>query len=176
MQHLELGALLHDIGKLRVPNAIINKPGKLTEAEWDVVKQHPAHGEAMLRRIGGLLAQVAPIVRGHHERFDGAGYPDGLAADAIPIEARVITACDSFSAMTTDRSYRRGMSHGEALAELERCTPGQFDPRVVAALVTSLAGAAPDQGLRVAAPAHPPYGAPGSVAPAPAVDEAPRAA
>ncbi|MDO9355793.1 MAG: HD-GYP domain-containing protein [Solirubrobacteraceae bacterium] len=163
MQLLELGALLHDIGKLRVPNEIINKPGKLTAEEWEIVKEHPAHGEAMLLRVGGVLAEVAPIVRGHHERFDGAGYPDCLAGSAIPLEARVITVCDSFSAMTTNRSYRQAMSHAEAIAELHRCTPAQFDPRVVDALVTSLEDA-PEEGLRIATPVHPAYGTAGSVA------------
>ncbi len=163
MQHLELGALLHDIGKLRVPNEIINKPGKLTEAEWEIIKEHPAHGEAMLMKVGGVLADVAPIVRGHHERFDGEGYPDCLVGEAIPLEARIITVCDSFSAMTTDRSYRQAMSHAEAVAELHRCTPGQFDPVVVDALVSSLRDA-PEEGLKFAAPVHPAYGTAGSVA------------
>jgi hypothetical protein len=157
MRNLELGALLHDIGKLRVPNAIIHKPGPPTAEEWAIIMEHPALGEAMLRRVGGVLAEAAPIVRGHHERFDGGGYPDGLAGAAIPVEARVITVCDSFSAMTTDRSYRKAMSHHEAIAELRRCTPQQFDPQVVEALIASLDERGPD-GLRFAAPAHPAYG------------------
>ncbi|MDQ8046436.1 MAG: HD-GYP domain-containing protein, partial [Solirubrobacteraceae bacterium] len=158
MRVLEFGALLHDIGKLRVPNEVINKPGRLTAREWEIIRRHPEIGEAMLLRVGGVLAEVAPVVRGHHERFDGTGYPDGLVGDAIPIEARIITVCDSFSAMTTTRSYRTAMSHHEAIAELHRCTPGQFDPSVVAALVgllgTELEGG---DGLHVAAPVLRPF-------------------
>ena len=163
MQTLELGALLHDVGKLRVPNEIINKPGRLTEEEWVVMKRHPAFGEAMLLRVGGALAEAAPLVRGHHERFGGGGYPDGLVGAQIPLEARIIAVCDSFSAMTTDRSYRKGMGQAEAVAELRRCTPDQFDPAVVAAFETLL-GDLHREGLRVAAEAHPAYGTTGSVA------------
>lgn len=134
MRNLEFGALLHDIGKLRVPNEIINKPGKLNDEEWAIIKQHPRYGQEMLDRVGGALSEAGPIVRAHHERWDGAGYPDALAGEAIPIEARIITACDSFSAMTTNRSYRRAMSDAEAVEELERCSGSQFDPAVVAAL------------------------------------------
>lgn len=143
MRDLEFGALLHDIGKLRVPNEIINKPGKLNDEEWAVIKQHPRYGQEMLDRVGGALGEAGVIVRAHHERWDGAGYPDGLVGEAIPIEARVITVCDSFSAMTTNRSYRRGMSHEEALEELERCSGTQFDPQVVATLKDVLAALPP---------------------------------
>ena len=139
MRDLEFGALLHDIGKLRVPNEIINKPGKLNDEEWAVIKQHPRYGQEMLDRVGGALGEAGVIVRAHHERWDGAGYPDGLVAEAIPIEARIITVCDSFSAMTTNRSYRRGMSHADALEELERCSGTQFDPTIVVALKEVLA-------------------------------------
>ncbi len=134
MRNLEFGALLHDIGKLRVPNEIINKPGKLNDEEWAIIKRHPAYGQEMLDRVGGALSEAAPIVRAHHERWDGEGYPDRLVGDAIPVEARIITACDSFSAMTTNRSYRTAMTHFEAVEELERCSGTQFDPAVVAAL------------------------------------------
>src|SRR6185436_7840859 len=103
---LEFGALLHDIGKLRVPDEILNKPGKLTPAEWAVIKRHPADGQEMLDRIGGVLADVGLIVRGHHERWDGRGYPDGLVGEETPLAARIICACDAYSAMTTDRPYR----------------------------------------------------------------------
>ena len=138
MRDLEFGALLHDIGKLRVPNEIINKPGKLDAAEWAIIKQHPAYGQEMLDRVGGVLSDVGRIVRAHHERFDGGGYPDGLVGEGIPIEARIITVCDSFSAMTTDRAYRKAMSYDDAIAELRACTPGQFDPAVVDALMEAL--------------------------------------
>jgi HD-GYP domain-containing protein (c-di-GMP phosphodiesterase class II) len=139
LRNLEFGALLHDVGKILVPNAIINKPGKLTDAEFELVKRHPVDGQHMLDRIGGALADVGRIVRSHHERWDGLGYPDGLAGEAIPLAARIICACDAFSAMTTDRSYRRAMSVEVALAELHRCTGSQFDPQVVAALEAVLA-------------------------------------
>jgi HD-GYP domain-containing protein (c-di-GMP phosphodiesterase class II) len=89
----------------------------------------------MLERVGGRLTEVGRIVRAHHERMDGMGYPDGLLGDQIPLAARIISACDAYSAMTTDRSYRAAMPHEDAVAELLRCTPAQFDPRVTAALL-----------------------------------------
>ena len=135
LRNLEFGALLHDVGKIFVPKEIINKPGKLTSEEFEIVKRHAVDGQELLDRIGGVLADVGQIVRSHHERWDGGGYPDGLAGDAIPLASRVICACDSFSAMTTDRSYRRAMSADDAVAELLRCSGSQFDPRVVEALI-----------------------------------------
>lgn len=136
---LEFGSLLHDIGKLRVSNAIINKPGKLTEAEWEVIRRHPIDGQLMLERVGGAMAEIGRIVRAHHERVDGAGYPDGLKGDAIPLEARIICVCDSYNAMVTTRSYRSAMTKEQALEELVRCAGTQFDPDVVAALVRIVA-------------------------------------
>jgi HD-GYP domain-containing protein (c-di-GMP phosphodiesterase class II) len=134
-RNLEFGALLHDVGKIRVPDAIINKPGKLTAEEWEIVKRHPVDGQEMLDRIGGVLGEVGLIVRGHHERWDGGGYPDGLLADDIPLASRIICASDAFSAMTTNRSYRPAMPIEDAIAELRRCSGTQFDPRVVDAIV-----------------------------------------
>jgi HD-GYP domain-containing protein (c-di-GMP phosphodiesterase class II) len=134
-RNVEFAALLHDVGKIAVPSEIINKEGPLDEAEWEVMRQHTIEGERMLKRIGGVLATVGKIVRASHEDFDGSGYPDGLAGEAIPIEARVVTCCDAFSAMTTTRSYRKAMSTEAAVAELQRCAGTQFDPAVVAALV-----------------------------------------
>jgi HD-GYP domain-containing protein (c-di-GMP phosphodiesterase class II) len=142
-RELEFGALLHDIGKLRVPDEILNKPGKLDPAEWAVMKRHPADGQAMLDRIGGVLADVGLVVRGHHERWDGGGYPDGLAGEAIPLAARVICVCDAYSAMTTDRPYRKAMPIADALTELRACSGTQFDPRVVEALERVACRAAP---------------------------------
>jgi HD-GYP domain-containing protein (c-di-GMP phosphodiesterase class II) len=131
---LEFGALLHDIGKLRVPDEILNKPGKLDPAEWAIIKRHPADGQEMLDRIGGVLAHVGLIVRGHHERWDGGGYPDGLAGSDIPLAARIICVCDAYSAMTTNRPYRGAMPVEEALSELRACSGAQFDPAVVEAV------------------------------------------
>jgi HD domain len=134
MRQVEFGALLHDIGKLRVPNAIINKAGSLTDAEWAVIRQHPVYGQEMLDRVGGALTEAGLAVRAHHERWDGNGYPDRLAGEAIPVAARIITVCDSFSAMTTTRTYRKARTPSDALCELDRCSGHQFDPQVVEAL------------------------------------------
>jgi hypothetical protein len=134
-RNVEFAALLHDVGKIAVPNEIINKKGPLDDAEWEIIRQHTIEGERMLKRIGGVLAEVGTIVRASHEDFDGTGYPDGLAGEEIPIEARIVTACDAFSAMTTTRSYRKAMSTEAALEELRRCAGTQFDPDVVAVLL-----------------------------------------
>ncbi|MDX6634465.1 MAG: hypothetical protein QOF06_668 [Solirubrobacterales bacterium] len=134
-RNVEFAALLHDVGKISVPDEIINKPGPLDDQEWKVMHQHTIEGERMLKRIGGVLAEVGKIVRASHEDFDGSGYPDGLAGEDIPIEARIVTCCDAFSAMTTTRSYRKAMGTEVAVAELRACAGTQFDPKVVAALV-----------------------------------------
>jgi HD-GYP domain-containing protein (c-di-GMP phosphodiesterase class II) len=133
-RNVEFAALLHDVGKIAVPKEIINKPGPLDPEEWKVMYRHTIDGEEMLDRVGGVLSEVGRIVRSSHEHFDGSGYPDGLAGDEIPIEARIVTCCDAFSAMTTTRSYRKAMPHEEALAEVRACAGTQFDPRVAAAL------------------------------------------
>jgi hypothetical protein len=135
MRDLEFGALLHDIGKLRVPNEIINKPGALSAAEWTVIRKHPEYGQEMLDRVGGAMSDAGKIVRAHHERWDGKGYPDQLGGGEIPLAARIITVCDSFSAMTTTRSYRIALSHDEAVMELHSCSGTQFDPGVVEAIL-----------------------------------------
>ncbi|MBI5103713.1 MAG: HD domain-containing protein [Solirubrobacterales bacterium] len=105
-QLTELGALLHDVGKIQVPSEIINKPGPLDDAEWAVMKTHTVLGQQMLDRVGGWLREVGVVVRGSHERWDGGGYPDGLAAEDIPLPARIVACADAYSAITTDRSYR----------------------------------------------------------------------
>jgi HD-GYP domain-containing protein (c-di-GMP phosphodiesterase class II) len=133
-RRLEFGALLHDVGKIRVPDEILNKPGPLTDEEWAIVRRHPEDGQRMLDRVGGALSEVGEIVRSHHERWDGGGYPDGLVGTDIPLGSRVISVCDAFSAMTTTRSYRPARPLDEALAELRACSGTQFDPRVVSAL------------------------------------------
>ena len=134
----EFAALLHDVGKVRVPNEIINKPGKLTDEEFEIIKRHTIEGEQMLLRVGGLLGEVGRIVRSCHERWDGNGYPDGLAGEQIPLIARIVCCCDAFNAMTTDRSYRKALPLSEALAELRRVRGTQFDPMVVDALIATV--------------------------------------
>ena len=137
-RNVEFGALLHDVGKIRVPKEIIHKPGKLNDAEWAIMRQHTIYGEEMLRQVGGTLSSVGRVVRGSHERWDGTGYPDGLAGEAIPVEARIVCACDAFNAMTTHRPYRRAMALDEACAELTRCSGTHFDPKVVYALLAEV--------------------------------------
>jgi HD-GYP domain-containing protein (c-di-GMP phosphodiesterase class II) len=131
----EFAALLHDVGKVKIPAEIIHKPGALDEAEWALMKTHTIVGEQMLQQIGGLLGEVGVIVRSCHERWDGSGYPDALAGDEIPLAARIVCACDAWSAMTTDRSYRAARPDDEAATELRACAGAHFDPRVVAALL-----------------------------------------
>jgi HD-GYP domain-containing protein (c-di-GMP phosphodiesterase class II) len=134
----EFAALLHDIGKVKIPAEIINKAGPLDDDEWELMKTHTLIGEAMLGQIGGLLAEVGQVVRSCHERWDGAGYPDRVAGEAIPLEARIVCASDAWSAMTTDRSYRKARSQVEAAAELRASAGTHFDPRVVDALLDVL--------------------------------------
>jgi len=134
-RNAELTALLHDVGKIRIPAEIIGKPGPLTVEERAVIETHTVIGEEMLERVGGLLAEVGRLVRSCHERWDGGGYPDGLAGERIPLVARIVCCCDAFSAMTTDRPYRSALTPEEALAELHAQAGRQFDPAVVAALV-----------------------------------------
>jgi putative nucleotidyltransferase with HDIG domain len=137
---VEFVALLHDVGKVRIPKEIINKPGALTDEERAIINTHTIEGERMLERVGGLLGEVGAIVRSCHERWAGNGYPDGLAGEAIPLVARVVACCDAYNAMTTDRSYRPALAVGDAVAELERNAGTQFDPAVVATLVRTLEG------------------------------------
>ena len=133
------GALLHDVGKLAIPNEILHKPGPLTDAEWLVMAEHPVIGERILRRTP-QLGHLAPIVRHEHERWDGGGYPDGLADMSIPIGSRIILACDAYNAMITTRPYRDAMSDAVALEELRDKAGTQFDPQVVEALLETLGG------------------------------------
>jgi hypothetical protein len=130
---LELAARLHDVGKIGVPDAVLNKPGPLDESEWVLMRRHAELGAEMVSKVPGLEA-VAPLVRAHHERWDGRGYPDGLASTGIPLASRVIAACDSFQAMTAERPYRAALDVDEALAELAAGSGSQFDPEVVTAL------------------------------------------
>lgn len=129
------GALLHDIGKIGVPDAILLKPGPLTPSEWQEMRKHPEIGFQIIRGIP-FLAVSAEIVLSHQERFDGGGYPRGLKAEAIPIGARIFAVADTLDAITSDRPYRRGTHYKAARAEIARCAVSQFDPRVVDALMS----------------------------------------
>jgi HD-GYP domain-containing protein (c-di-GMP phosphodiesterase class II) len=135
----EFTALLHDVGKLRIPSEVINKPGPLDDEERALMNTHTILGQEMLERAGGLLGEVGPFVRSCHEHWDGGGYPDGLVGEETPLVARIVCACDAWNAMTTDRSYRRALSLEEATTELRRCAGTQFDPQVVEALLAALA-------------------------------------
>jgi HD-GYP domain-containing protein (c-di-GMP phosphodiesterase class II) len=132
-RNVEFTALLHDVGKIRVPKHVLNKPGRLDAEEWKILHRHTIDGERMLRQVGGSLANVGQFVRSSHERYDGDGYPDRLAGEEIPIESRIVSVCDAFNAMTTDRPYRAAMSAADALDELRSQAGRQFDPNVVSA-------------------------------------------
>jgi len=132
------GAMLHDVGKVAIPNEILFKPGALAPSEWAIMREHPVIGERILLRTHEL-EPIAPMVRHEHERWDGNGYPDGLSGEGIPIGSRIILACDAYNAMITQRPYREPMSFEEAIAELEAHAGTQFDPAVVTALLSVLA-------------------------------------
>ncbi len=153
-RNLEFAALLHDVGKIAVPKEIVNKPGKLSPEEWTIIKAHSAEGERMLSRVGGFMHDVGLIVRSHHERWDGGGYPDGLVGQAIPLEARIIACCDTWNAMRTNRSYRRALSLEVALTELRANAGTQLDPTIVAALSEIVAAESDDPQGIIAAPGH----------------------
>jgi diguanylate cyclase (GGDEF)-like protein len=148
LDEIARAAELHDIGKIAVPEAILHKPGPLDDAEWEVMRQHTIVGERILAAAPSLRP-VGRLVRSSHERWDGSGYPDGLAAGRIPLGARIIAVCDAFDAMRQTRPYAASMTEPDALAELRRCAGTQFDPRVVAAFATVLAAGA-GRALRVA--------------------------
>ena len=134
IDEVRLGALLHDVGKMAVPDAIVDKPGPLDENEWAFMRRHPVIGARIVEAAPGL-ARVARVARWHHERWDGTGYPDKLAGEEIPFSARIVSVCDAFQAMIDDRPYRRGRPVAEAIAELRRCAGTQFDPSVVEAFI-----------------------------------------
>ncbi len=133
---MRFAALLHDVGKMATPKPILNKPAALTTAEFEVIKLHTLEGQRILDRVGGPLRRVGQIVRSCHERWDGEGYPDGLRGEEIPLQARIVFCCDAFSAMTSDRAYRRRMDPELALEEIHANAGTQFDPRVAAVLET----------------------------------------
>jgi putative nucleotidyltransferase with HDIG domain len=156
LEALRHAGLFHDIGKLAVPDAILTKPGKLTGQEYDLIKRHPDDGARIVGKLGRLRAAV-PIIRHHHERWDGAGYPDRLAGDDIPLEAAITGLADAWDAMTTDRPYQRARSVAEAADEIRRGRGTQFAPHVVDAFFRVLRRtpdaftAQPVEGRRLAA-------------------------
>jgi two-component system, cell cycle response regulator len=152
---VELVGMLHDVGKGEIPAEIVLKAGPLTREERDLIEQHTVLGEALLERTEPSLRRVARLVRSCHERWDGDGYPDGLAGEEIPLPARIVFCCDSYDAMTTDRPYRRALGHRRAVAELRACSGSQFDPEVVQALLQVLVerGSSELAGARVLASA-----------------------
>jgi putative nucleotidyltransferase with HDIG domain len=137
-RHAEFAALLHDVGKVKIPSEIVTKPGPLTDEERAVINTHTIVGEEMLAQVGGLLGEIGRVVRSCHERWDGFGYPDGLAGEDIPLPARIVCVCDAWSAMTTDRSYRKARAPEAAAAELRGSAGSHFDPVVVDALLDVL--------------------------------------
>src|SRR3712207_3934313 len=135
---VEAVALLHDAGKIGIPDQILHKPGPLTPEEWVLMREHPVIGERILRELPGLT-DVATAVRHEHERWDGRGYPDGKAGEEIPPASRIVLTCDAYNALVSDRPYRKRLSDATAEAELRRCAGTQFDPRVVDALLACVA-------------------------------------
>jgi diguanylate cyclase (GGDEF)-like protein len=140
VERIKAGARLHDIGKVGIPDQILNKPGPLDDEEWILMRQHSVIGERIVAAIPGLEG-VAKIIRHEHENFDGTGYPDGIAGEEIPLGSRIIFACDAYHAMTSDRPYRKAMPHSDAVGELSRCAGSQFDPKVTEKLIGHLYGA-----------------------------------
>ena len=138
MEDLSIVALLHDVGKIGIPDHVLHKDGPLSDADWVLMREHPLIGERILASVPGL-DRVARAVRHEHESWDGSGYPDGLAGDAIPLASRIVLACDAWHALVSDRPYRRALDPQAAAAELRRCSGTQFDPAVIGALLTSLA-------------------------------------
>ncbi|HEV7750832.1 MAG TPA: HD domain-containing phosphohydrolase [Baekduia sp.] len=131
-ERIHLSGMLHDVGKVALERSVLHKPGALTDAEWQLVREHPAQSAHIIGAVA-RFAQYVPGARHHHERYDGKGYPDGLAGEAIPLDARILAVADAYDAMTSDRSYRPALSHAEALARLQADAGTQFDPACVAA-------------------------------------------
>lgn len=134
IENIKIGGLLHDIGKIGIPEAVLNKPGRLNDEEFAIIKSHPDLGIHILGKVE-FLEPMVPIIRHHHERYDGRGYPAGLKGDEIPYLARIVSVVDTFDAMTTNRPYRKALSIEESLKEIEKCSGTQFDPEIAAAFV-----------------------------------------
>ncbi len=134
LRDIELGSMLHDVGKYRIPDAILTKPGSLTDEEWVVMRKHPEYGAQFVERIP-FLAGATDVIANHHERYDGDGYPRGLKGDEIPLAARIFSVVDAYDAIVSERCYKPAQEPSVALAELQRCAGTQFDPDVVEAFV-----------------------------------------
>ncbi|HEV2814172.1 MAG TPA: HD domain-containing phosphohydrolase [Solirubrobacteraceae bacterium] len=137
VERVELAALLHDAGKVELPQAVLDRAGPLTAADWRIVREHPARSARLVASVPGLES-VGPWLRAHHERWDGRGYPDRLAGERIPLAARVIHACDAFDAMTHERCYRQALPFDAACAEVAAGAGSQFDPVVARVLVATV--------------------------------------
>lgn len=137
LKKVKMAGLLHDIGKISIDEAILNKPGRLNKSEWEAITKHPEHGFKILSSSVDTL-ELAKVVLAHHERWDGGGYPKGIMRDEIPIMARIIAVADTYDAITSKRSYKEAISEEEAIKEIERCSGSQFDPIVVDAFINSL--------------------------------------
>ncbi len=135
IQTIHRAGLLHDIGKISIPDEILHRPGPLTEEEWALIRRHPDVGAEIVLMVSNL-AEVAELVRTHHERFDGRGYPRGLKGEDIPLGGRILALTDAYTTMTDGRTYRGAISHAEALAEIKRCASSHFDPKVVDAFLS----------------------------------------
>ena len=131
---IHIGAHLHDIGKIGIPDVILNKPGKLTETEFAIIRQHPDIGSKIVNKVKALRSIVC-IVRHHHERFDGTGYPDRLCGQEISLGARIVAVADAFDAMNNVRTYRSALSLHQSMDEMRRCRGSQFDPEIVDMLI-----------------------------------------
>jgi putative nucleotidyltransferase with HDIG domain len=137
IERIKTAALLHDIGKLTIPTYLLNKPASLTQKEWEIVKKHAENSTRIIRYIRGLR-EIIPIVRAIHERWDGRGYPDGLAGEKIPLETRIIALVDTYQALISDRPYRKKFSRKEAIRKLQEESGKQFDPELVEAFLDIL--------------------------------------
>lgn len=139
LSHLEFAGILHDIGKIGVPENILNKPGCLTEEEYSIISKHPIRGGQILSRLKNIDDIINYVIH-HHEKYDGTGHPGQLAGDEIPLGARILAVADAYDAMTSDRPYRKRMTHQIAIDELKKCTKTQFDPVIVEAFLLTLPG------------------------------------
>ncbi|MBC7337963.1 MAG: HD-GYP domain-containing protein, partial [Clostridia bacterium] len=138
-KRLRYACILHDIGKIGVPGRILDKPGRLTDEEYEIVKRHPVLGEELLKEVP-FLREISLLVRWHHERWDGRGYPDGLKGYEIPLESRIMAIADAFDAMTSDRPYRRALSKEEAIAQIRGGMGTQFDPVLASEFLSLIEG------------------------------------